>query len=177
MLEYIKSDLFRYTSSISFYKLCLTFLSNPFFRFQVYLRLSHCKFNFVKFLILFLKSRLSRKTGIQISQYVSIGYGLYIPHGNVVVNGTATIGNNCSLLQFSSIGSVVGNAAIIKDNVYIGPNVCVVEDVVVGDNVIIGAGSVVINDIQSDKVVGGIPAKVINSHKKIEDVAYNLWQI
>lgn len=91
------------------------------------------------------------------------GYGLYIGHGGpIVVNHTATIGNNCNLSQFTTIGSNHGKAATIGDNVYIGPNCCIVEDVVIGNNVTIGAGSVVTKDIPDNATAVGNYAKVIN---------------
>lgn len=51
-----------------------------------------------------------------------IGHG-----GPVVINPTAVIGNNCNLSQFVTIGAIDGNAAEIGDNVYIGPNCCLIE--------------------------------------------------
>lgn len=51
---------------------------------------------------------------------------------------------------------------MIGDNVYIGPNVCIVEDVRVGNNVTIGAGAVVVKDIPENATVVGVPAKVLN---------------
>ena len=92
-----------------------------------------------------------------------VGYGLYIGHnGPVVVNPTAVIGNNVNLSQFVTIGSNEEHAAIIGDNTYIGPNVCIVEDVKIGNNVTIGAGSVVTKDIPDNATAVGNYAKVIN---------------
>lgn len=56
-----------------------------------------------------------------------------------MVNPTAVIGNNCNLSQFTTIGSNYDKAATIGDNVYIGPNVCILEDVHIGSQVTIGA--------------------------------------
>lgn len=103
------------------------------------------------------------KKNIEIPRTTSIGYGLYIGHGGpVIVNPTAIIGNNVNLSQFTTIGSNDGKAAIIGDNVYIGPNVCIVEDVVVGNNVTIGAGSIVTKSIPDNATAVGNYAKVIN---------------
>ena len=55
-----------------------------------------------------------------------------------------------------------GKAAVIGDNVYIGPNTCIVEDVCIGDNATIGAGSVVTKDIPSNATAAGNYAKVLN---------------
>ena len=92
-----------------------------------------------------------------------IGYGLFIGHyGPIAINGTAVIGNNCNIAQCTTIGSNEGHAATIGDNVYIGPNVCIVEDVHIGNNVTIGAGSVVTKDIPDNATAVGNYAKVIN---------------
>lgn len=94
-----------------------------------------------------------------------IGYGLYIGHGiGVVVNATAVIGNNCNLSQFVTIGANHGKAAIIGDDVYIGPSVCIVEDVIIGSGVCIGAGAVVVKNVAPGVTVVGVPSKVVSSH-------------
>lgn len=49
----------------------------------------------------------------------------------------------------------------IKDNVWIGGNVCILGGVTIGNNTIIGAGSVVDHDIPDNAVVVGNPAKII----------------
>lgn len=108
--------------------------------------------------------RLNRtKYVIRLPLDTTVGYGLYIGHGGpIVISPTATIGNNVNLSQFTTIGSNEGKAAIIGDNVYIGPNVSIVEDVVIGNNVTIGAGSVVTKSIPDNATAVGNYAKVIN---------------
>lgn len=61
-----------------------------------------------------------------------------------------------------TIGSNHNKAAKIGDNVYIGPNVCIVEDVEIGNNVTIGAGSVVTKSIPNNATIVGNYAKIIN---------------
>ena len=51
----------------------------------------------------------------------------------------------------------------IGNNVFIGAGVKILYDVKVGDNVIIAAGALVNEDVPSDSVVGGVPARVLSS--------------
>lgn len=88
-----------------------------------------------------------------------LGYGLYLSHGfGVVVNPIAVIGNNCTISQFTTVGAIEGKAA----NVYIGPNVCMVENVRIGNNAIVRASAAVVKDVPQNTIVAGVPAKVIS---------------
>lgn len=162
MNEYIKSDLMRYYGKYTMATFIKAYLTNRTFRFQYAFRLCHERG------ILYLWGRIlwqfnQTRRRIQIPRNTKVGYGLYIGHeGPLVVNETTLIGNNCNLSQFTTIGSNSSKGAIIKDNVYIGPNVCIVEDVVIGNKVTIGAGSVVTKNIPDNATAVGNYAKVIN---------------
>lgn len=160
-IELIKSDLFRYAGTTSFTELIKTYAKEAGFRFSVAFRLVNAG-GMLKLLGIILW-KLRNHQQIQILRKTIIGYGLYISHGGpVVVNPSTVIGNNCNLSQFVTIGSNEGKAAVIGDNVYIGPNTCIVEDVCIGDNATIGAGSVVTKDIPSNATAAGNYAKVLN---------------
>lgn len=104
-----------------------------------------------------------RRYGLLIPSKTSIGYGLYLGHAlGVIINHQSVIGNNVNISQFVTLGGVGGLAPIIGDNVYIGPNVCIVGGVRVGNDVTIGAGAVVTKDIPSGVTVAGVPAKIIS---------------
>lgn len=112
--------------------------------------------------------RLSNKFGIDIGRITTIGYGLNLAHGfNIAVNNKAIIGNDCTISQCVTIGSNHGTPAVIGDNVYIGPGVCIVENVKIGNNVSIGAGAVVTKDVPDNVTVAGVPAKIIAHTKRI----------
>ena len=175
--EYIKSDLYRYCGKLSLLCFFRHYFFNRSFCYTVWFRMAKHKNVIVRFLSKANHFRLTRKFGIQIPTATNIGYGLYIGHGlSLVVNPTTEIGNNCNLSQFVTIGSNYNSAAIIGDNVYIGPNVCIVEDVHIHDNVTIGAGSVVTRDIPLDATAVGSPAKVITIDKPGHFVN-NRWQV
>lgn len=163
IIAYIKSDLYRYTETISVKSFLRSYLFNRSFCYSFWFRLSKSKNSAIKLIAKIMHFRFTRKYGIQIPSSTNIGYGLYIGHGMaLVINPTAKIGNNCNLSQFTTIGSNHDQSATIGDNVYIGPNVCIVEDVKIGSNVTIGAGSVVTKDIPDNATAAGVPAKVIS---------------
>lgn len=160
-IELIKSDLFRYAGTTTSKEFIKTYVKEAGFRFSVAFRLVNAG-GALKLLGVILW-KLRNHQQIQILRKTKIGYGLYISHGGpVVVNPSTVIGNNCNLSQFVTIGSNEGKAAVIGDNVYIGPNTCIVEDVCIGDNATIGAGSVVTEDIPSNATAAGNYAKVLN---------------
>lgn len=52
---------------------------------------------------------------------------------------------------------------LIGNNVWIGKGVYIKGGVTIGDNVVIGANSVVTKDIESNMIVGGVPARIIRN--------------
>lgn len=110
--------------------------------------------------------------GCDIKPSTKIGTGFKIfhsAHASVVSPGTI-IGNNVSLRQNTTIGAKGFNGAekspIIKDNVTIGPNACIIGYITIGEGAVIGAGSVVVKDVPPHAVVVGNPAKVIKFTKE-----------
>lgn len=51
----------------------------------------------------------------------------------------------------------------IMDNVFIGAGTTILYNVRIGSNVIVAAGSVITKDVPSNSVVGGVPARVIET--------------
>lgn len=177
-LTLLKSDYFRIWGgkNVTFLRLWIATWRNHCFRYNFWLRLSAHKGIFYPFCKWMLR-RCSQKYGLDIPSSTTNGYGLYIGHGyGIIVNPTAIIGNNVNLSQFTTIGSNEGKAAVIGDNVYIGPSVCIVEDVRIGSNVCIGAGAVVTKDIPSGMTVAGVPAKVIGNNRH-DGYIVNRWEI
>ena len=177
--KYIQSDYYRYTGKVLsplqlFVK--AVFGPNHCFRYSFWLRLSKLRGG-IGMISRQLHKHYSIKYGIQIPVSTKIGYGFYIGHGvGIVINGETTIGNNVNISQFLSIGTNKRTPATIGDNVYIGPNVCIVEDVQIGSNTTIGAGSVVIRDIPENSTAVGCPARVIGENKHPEYISRR-WEI
>ena len=162
MNKFVKSDLVRYAAKPTLSGFLNEYLRNKTFRWQVAFRLVNSS-GIEKLIGAVLWKTNRNRQSIQIHRKTRVGYGLYIGHnGPVVVNPTAIIGNNVNLSQFTTIGSIGGDAAVVGNNVYIGPNCCLVENVHIGDNATIGAGSVVTKDIPANATAAGNYARVIN---------------
>jgi len=159
----IRSDLYRVAGETSVKAFLKHYVATEGFHYLVWFRLASACTTGVRgaFLKLMLR-RKQRQLGIVIPRGTRIGPGFYIGHfGGIVLNESVVIGANCNISQCVTIGANHGQAATIGDNVYIGPNVCIVEDVTIGDNVTVGAGSVVTRDVPANVTVAGNPARVL----------------
>ena len=94
-----------------------------------------------------------------------IGRGLRIVHfGHVVVNPSATIGENFTISQGCLIGSALGKrqgVPVIGDRVYMSANAVIIGKVNIGNDVMIAPGALVNFDVPANSVVIGNPGQVI----------------
>lgn len=112
-------------------------------------------------------------TGISLPYAASIGREFYIGHfGNIIINSTAIIGDNCNISQGVTIGisgkSENRGVPIIGNNVYIGANAVIAGKINVGDNAVIGANSFVNKDVDINTTVLGVPAKKISDNTSVD---------
>jgi putative colanic acid biosynthesis acetyltransferase WcaB len=108
---------------------------------------------------------------VELHWNVKVGKGLCLMHGHgTVINGTAVIGENCTLRHLTTIGNKkladgsFGLAPKIGNNVDIGANSVIIGEISIGNNVTIGAGSVVTKSFPSDCIIVGNPARILK-HK------------
>ncbi|WP_218966302.1 serine acetyltransferase [Snodgrassella alvi] len=174
VIQLIKSDLFRYSGRTDWRTLIRHYFCNRGFRFTCWLRLAAAPGVWRK-LAYPMYVWQKRRSGIIISPRTPIGYGLYIGHGGpLIINSSARLGNNVNLSPYTVIGANKGPAAIIGDNVYIGPNCNLIENVSIGDNATIGAGSVVTKNIPANATAAGNYAKVLNFQNPGQFI-HNRW--
>ncbi len=108
----------------------------------------------------YLEKGVDIMTNTIITNNVIIGEGTLL-NRNVNVSHDVIIGKYCEL---SPSVNISGNCKI-GNFCNFGTGAIVLPKITIGDNVTVGAGAVVTQDIESNSVVVGIPAKVI---KKLE---------
>lgn len=176
-----KADLKRYLSQdMSFYhqyekrdQLILRIVQDPAYQIVRYVRylrkeeyFSNVRKDFIGKLMYFYyfrkKNMLGNKLGFKIPKNC-FGSGLTIyHHGNIIVNESARIGDNCRLHGNNCIGNKGKEdvAPVIGNNLDLGFGACVIGGVKLGDDVTVGANAVVTKSTKSDSVtLVGIPAQ------------------
>ncbi|MEI2642886.1 MAG: hypothetical protein V9G10_11285 [Candidatus Nanopelagicales bacterium] len=93
---------------------------------------------------------------------VIIGGGLYLPHGQVVVDGLTQVGADVVLFPWTTIGLRAGNfnGPQIENGVHVGTGAKVVGPVTLGTNARVGANAVVIEDVPAGSTVVGVPGRL-----------------
>jgi serine O-acetyltransferase len=81
-----------------------------------------------------------------------IGEGLFIWNGMCTTIAAKSIGRNCSVNNFVTIGNNRGYPAIL-DNVKINAGAIIVGNITIGNNSIIGANATVFSDVPDDCTV------------------------
>ena len=110
---------------------------------------------------------------IHIGQRVFINSGCKMQdQGGIYIGNDVLIGHNACLLTLNHEMDPENRADMhpkpihIEDKVWLGSNVTVLPGVTIGEGAIVAAGAVVTKDVESNTIVGGVPAKII---KRISD--------
>jgi len=100
--------------------------------------------------------------GCVIGMNAKFGKRLIILHSvGITINSAVIAGDDVTLESGVVIGAEKGKSPEIGDRVFFGSGAKVVGEIVIGNDVLVGANAVVVKNVQSSVVVGGVPAKVI----------------
>ena len=102
---------------------------------------------------------VSRPENLSLGTKVDIGCFTYIAaHFGVTLEDDVQIGSHCAIYSVSTIDNKQGKVHI-KRNARIGSHSTVMPGVTIGENSIVGAHSFVCDNIPSEEVWYGVPAK------------------
>jgi acetyltransferase-like isoleucine patch superfamily enzyme len=116
---------------------------------------------------------------IVIGNYSSFNNGvIFLGSGKVTIGNYFHTGRNLTIITSNhdydmgtaipySPGHSIDKEVVIKDFVWLGHNVTILQGVTVGEGAVIAAGSIVSKNVPDYAVVGGIPAKVLK-YRNIE---------
>jgi serine O-acetyltransferase len=98
---------------------------------------------------------------ISIGDPVVVEPGIYVVHGQVVVDGLVRIGAGAVLAPFVTIGLRAGdfNGPTLEPGVQVGTGAKIIGPVRIGAGAQIGANAVVLQDVDPGATVVGIPAR------------------
>lgn len=100
---------------------------------------------------------------VAIGNPVVVQPGVYIAHGQVVIDGITRVCSGVVLLPWITIGLRAGNlqGPTIECGAHIGTGAKVIGPVTVGHDAVVGANAVVVSDVAPDTTVVGVPARMV----------------
>ncbi len=110
-------------------------------------------------------------TGVEIHPAAQLGRRLFIDHGmGVVIGETAQVGDDVTLYHGVTLGGVSlahgKRHPTLEDHVTVGAGAKLLGAITIGRHSRIGANAVVIKDVEPEKVVVGIPGKVVTRERE-----------
>jgi len=103
-------------------------------------------------------------TGIELPCEVTVGKNFRVDHfGGIIISGFASFGDNCVIRDGVTVGLRRVDDPVapqIGNSVDIGTGAKVLGGITIGDNVVIGANAVVLEDVPSNSIAVGVPARI-----------------
>jgi len=113
-------------------------------------------------------------TGIELPCEVTVGKNFRIDHfGGIIISGFASFGDNCVIRDGVTVGLRRVDDPVapqIGNSVDIGTGAKVLGGITIGDNVVIGANAVVLEDVPSNSIAVGVPARIKTRGKHASNV-------
>jgi serine O-acetyltransferase len=100
---------------------------------------------------------------VSIGDPVIVAPGVYIVHGQVVIDGLVEIGAGTVIAPFVTIGLRAGDVRgpILEEEVSVGTGAKLIGPIRVGRGAQVGANAVVVDDVAPGSTVVGAPARPV----------------
>lgn len=111
--------------------------------------------------------RLAMATAqVSIGDPVVIQPGVYIVHGQIVLDGIVEVGSGTVISPWVTVGLRAGNVQgpVLGRNVSVGTGAKLIGPITIGDNSSIGANAVVVSDVPEGDTFVGVPAQSKPDH-------------
>ena len=113
--------------------------------------------------------------GVTIGEGVDIGANTCIDRGTIddtIISDYVKIDNLCHIAHNVRIkenayviaSSILCGSCILEKDSYIAPGAVIMNQITIGENSLVGMGAVVTKNVEPNKVVAGVPAKVIKEN-------------
>lgn len=102
---------------------------------------------------------------VDIGDPVVVAAGIYLPHGQVVIDGLVEVQTGVTIAPFVTIGLIAGNFAgpVVEHHVSIGTGAKILGPVRVGAHAHVGANAVVLADVPAQSAAVGVPARIVRT--------------
>lgn len=110
--------------------------------------------------------RLAMMTAqVSIGDPVVVHPGVYLVHGQVVIDGLTEIGSGSTIAPWVTIGLRSGNyqGPVLEEGVHVGTGAKIIGPVRIGAGVQVGANAVVVDDLDAGTVAVGVPARPVTA--------------
>jgi len=176
MFEHIREDWRTYEGDLSRQGLGVMLVYRfGRWRYTIQQRWLRLPFSFI-YRILKLLSQIL--TGIDLPCEVQIGRRLIIEHfGDIIISGDTIIGDDVIIRNGVTIGlkrTGISGAPVIGNRVDIGAGAKLLGAIRIGDDVVIGANAVVLQDVPTNSLAVGVPARIKPRSSKTESKNINV---
>ena len=118
------------------------------------------------FMALYLQSQSSKNYGVDIHPSASIGNGVMLDHATgIVIGETSVVEDDVSIFQgvtLGGTGKITGDRhPKVRKGVLISAGAKIIGNVEIGEGAKVAAGSVVLEDVEMNTTVAGVPAVAV----------------